>query len=101
MKDEAMIATEASLVPVEAVTECILVLRGQRVILDADLARLYGTSTMRLNEQVKRNRERFPEDFMFQLTDDEYQALKSQIAISKAGRGGVEPAHTPSPSTAR
>lgn len=49
----------------------ILLLRGQRVMLDADLARLYGVATKRLNEQVKRNRDRFPADFMFQLTHDE------------------------------
>ena len=56
---------------VEHVVEMILVLRGQRVMLDTDLARVYGVSTKRLNEQVKRNRARFPADFMFQLTPDE------------------------------
>ena len=83
-----MTDTEYSLVPIETISQCILVLRGQRVILDADLARLYGTSTMRLNEQVKRNRDRFPEDFMFQVTDEEYGILKSQIAISRSDHGG-------------
>ncbi|HOS43175.1 MAG TPA: ORF6N domain-containing protein [Armatimonadota bacterium] len=63
--------TEHVLVPVDAISATILTIRGQRVILDRDLARLYGISTMRLNEQVKRNRERFPEDFMFQLTEAE------------------------------
>jgi hypothetical protein len=57
-------------------------------MLDSDLAELYGVPTFRLNEQVKRNRNRFPEDFMFQLTDEEWQSLTSQIAISKKGRGG-------------
>lgn len=57
-------------------------------MLDEDLALLYGVSTMRLNEQVKRNLRRFPADFMFQLTDQEYATLISQIAISKTGRGG-------------
>jgi ORF6N domain len=57
--------------PVERVAELILVLRGQRVMLDADLARVYAVSTKRLNEQVKRNHARFPADFMFQLTAKE------------------------------
>jgi hypothetical protein len=57
-----------SVLPVERVAELILVFRGQRVMLDADLARVYAVSTKRLNEQVKRNRARFPADFMFQLT---------------------------------
>jgi len=64
---------EHSLVPVESIASCILILRGQKVILDADLARLYGTSTMRLNQAVKRNLNRFPGDFIFQLTPDEKQ----------------------------
>jgi len=59
------------IVPVERVQRSILILRGQRVILDADLAKLYGVTTKRLNEQIRRNRERFPEDFMFRLTPDE------------------------------
>ena len=83
-----MVETEQSLIPVETIAGCILVLRGQKVILDADLARLYGTTTKRLNEQVRRNRERFPEDFMFRLTDQEAEFLRSQIATSKPGRGG-------------
>src|SRR5580698_3480830 len=66
----------------------ILILRHQRVILDVDIARLYGVSVKRLNEQVKRNQERFPSDFMFQLTDRENGALRSQIATSKKSRGG-------------
>ncbi|MCX6150953.1 MAG: ORF6N domain-containing protein [Ignavibacteriales bacterium] len=63
-------------------------LREEKVILDFDLAKIYGIPTYRLNEAVKRNRERFPEDFLFQLTKDEYNSLKSQIAMSKTGRGG-------------
>jgi hypothetical protein len=62
--------------------------RGHRVILDTDLAKLYGVQTFRLNEAVKRNRERFPEDFLFQLTKEERDGLTSQIAISRPGRGG-------------
>jgi hypothetical protein len=60
-----------TLVPVERVQNAILFIRAEKVILDADLAALYGVSTKRLNEQVKRNRGRFPDDFMFQLTSDE------------------------------
>ena len=66
----------------------ILVVRQHKVILDSDLAELYGVPVKRLNEQVKRNLERFPSDFMFQLTAAEQGALRSQIATSKAGRGG-------------
>ena len=66
----------------------ILTIRGQRVILDQDLARLYGVSTKRLNEQVKRNRDRFPKDFMFQLEFQEVASLRSQIATSNAPKGG-------------
>ncbi len=66
----------------------ILALRGQRVILNTDLARLYGVPTSRLNEAIKRNADRFPEDFRFQATPDEAAVLTSQIAISKPGRGG-------------
>jgi len=57
-------------------------------MIDMDLAELYGVPTHRLNERVKRNRKRFPEDFMFQLTTEEAESLRSQIAISKVGRGG-------------
>lgn len=60
----------------------------QRVMLDSDLAALYGVLTKRLNEQVARNRERFPEDFAFQLTAQEFSSLTSQIATSNIGRGG-------------
>lgn len=63
-------------------------IRGRRVMLDADLALPYRVSTGRLNEQLSRNRSRFPEDFMFQLTAVEATRLRSQIATSKPGRGG-------------
>jgi hypothetical protein len=66
----------------------IQVVRGERVILDTHLAKLYGMQTFRLNEAVKRNRGRFPEDFLFRLTKIEFEALISQIAMSKEGRGG-------------
>src|SRR5437762_2468231 len=63
-------------------------IRGHRVMLDSDLARIYGVTTIRLNEQFRRNRDRFPADFAFQLTRQEFAHLISQIAISKTGRGG-------------
>jgi hypothetical protein len=66
----------------------ILVVRGRQVMLDEDLADLYGVETKRLIQQVKRNLKRFPEDFMFQLTKTEVEALRSQIATSNEGRGG-------------
>jgi phage regulator Rha-like protein len=72
-------------VPVES---RILILRRQRVILDSDLAELYGVSVGRLNEQVKRNQQRFPSDFMFQLNSKEDQILRSQIATSSQKHGG-------------
>jgi hypothetical protein len=74
-------AKRSALLPVHDITRAILVLRGQRVLLDAELATLYGVTTKRLNEQVKRNAARFPEDFMFRLTRTETEALnRSQIA---------------------
>ena len=72
---------------VESISLSIASLRGQRVILDTDLAALYGVETKRFNEQVKRNGARFPVDFMFQLTAEEAESLRSQIATLKAGRG--------------
>jgi phage regulator Rha-like protein len=72
-------------VPVES---RILILRHHRVILDSDLAELYGVPVRQLNQQAKRNRERFPADFMFQLTAKENDVLRSQIVISNKGRGG-------------
>ena len=78
-------AKRSALVPVHDITGAILILRGRRVILDRDLAAIYGVTTGRLNEQVRRNRERFPEDFMFQLTASELENLRSQFAISSWG----------------
>jgi len=73
-----------SLILVEQIEPRILLIRGQRAILDADLADLYGTTTKRLNEQVKRNQGRFPADFMFQLTAEEAEAMRSQI-VTESG----------------
>ena len=78
----------SNIVTTEQIERQILLYRGQKVLLDVHLAALYGVTTKRLNEQVKRNRSRFPDDFMFQLTLDEVEALRSQIATSKGGRGG-------------
>src|SRR5271170_856431 len=74
--------------PAFVVESRILILRHRRVILDLDIAQLYGVPVKRLNEQVKRNQERFPSDFMFQLTGKEHDALRSQFATSKKSRGG-------------
>jgi hypothetical protein len=82
------VARSKAVAPLEDITRSILVLRGHRVILDADLAAIYSVTTGRLNEAVKRNAERFPEDFMFRLSATEHAALISQIATSKPGRGG-------------
>jgi hypothetical protein len=71
------------------VESLILPVRGEKVILDSDLARIYGVPTRRLNEQVKRNFERFPRDFMFRLSTREFNSLMSQFATSKIGRGGI------------
>jgi hypothetical protein len=74
---------------VDQIEPLILTIREQKVLLDRDLAALYGVTTKRLNEQMRRNRERFPEDFVFQMTSDEFQLLRSQNATSKPGRGGL------------
>jgi hypothetical protein len=76
------------IVLVEQIEPLILLLRGQQVLLDADLAGLYGVTTKRLNEQVKRNRHRFPADFLLRLTGAETASLRSQNATSKTLRGG-------------
>jgi hypothetical protein len=72
----------------EQIERTIHIVRGQRVMFDFDLARLYGVRTAALNQAVKRNLDRFPEDFAFQLTAQEFAALMSQTVTSKAGRGG-------------
>jgi phage regulator Rha-like protein len=72
----------------ESVEGLIRLIRGQRIVLDADLANVYGVTTTRLNQQVRRNSDRFPVDFAFQLTPDEFAALMLQIATSKKGSGG-------------
>lgn len=71
--------------PSERIANRILVVRDQKVMLDSDLAELYGVETRRLNEQVRRNADRFPTDFMFELTAEEFANLKSQFATSSWG----------------
>lgn len=77
--------TELTLKNIE---DMIYIIRGQKVMLDSDMADLYGVETRIINSNVRRNIQRFPDDFMFQLTEKEYGSLKSQIGISKEGRGG-------------
>jgi hypothetical protein len=78
----------ASTRKIDNVESAIYPIRGQRVVLDSDLAAIYGVTTFRLNEQLRRNLKRFPDDFAFQLTHEEFTRLRSQFAISKRGRGG-------------
>lgn len=81
-KNEIAKAESASLQPLENIENLIHVIRGKQVMLDRDLARLYGVETKRLNQQVQRNLERFPGDFMFQLSKEEVESLRSQFATS-------------------
>ena len=75
-------------VDLEQINSMIYVIREQKVMLDSDLANLYGVETKRLNEQVRRNVDRFPDDFMFKLTKSEFESLRSQFATSKEEKGG-------------
>lgn len=81
-------SSKTALIAVRRIERTILRLRGHNVMLDADLAELYGVTTWRFNEQVKRNVRRFPGDFMFQLAREEYAALRSQTAISSSAAHG-------------
>lgn len=83
-----MAKSTQSIIPEILVANKIYEIRGQKVMLDSDLAELYNSETKRLNEQVGRNRDRFPPDFMFQLTEEEWESLRSQFATSKIGKGG-------------
>ena len=77
------------LIPIERIENKILLIRGQKVLLDRDLAELYGVETKVFNQAIKRNLQRFPSDFMFQLTHKELMTLMSQNVTSKMGRGGT------------
>jgi hypothetical protein len=81
-------ATSYSIVPADRIGRAIVLLRGQKVMLDSTLAGLYEVETGALNRAVQRNLERFPSDFMFQLTEDEVKSLRCQTGISNKGRGG-------------
>jgi hypothetical protein len=76
-----------AIIPTERIESKIFLIRGKKVMFDSDLAELYGVPTKRLNEQVKRNRKRFPDDFMFRLTKQEAESLRSQFATSNEGQG--------------
>lgn len=91
--------TTKALTAPRSLENLIHVIRGQKIMLDADLASLYGVPTKRLNEAVRRNLSRFPESFMFQLSEGEAQSLRSQIATSNEGRGGRRYCRSPSPGT--
>jgi phage regulator Rha-like protein len=80
--------SQNAIVPTALISQKIFFLRGTRVMLDADLARLYGVATKNLNKAVNRNTNRFPSDFMFQLSLKELQSLRFQTGTSKLGRGG-------------
>lgn len=82
-----MSKAERSIIPLERIEERILLIRGEKVMLDADLARLYGVTTSALNQAVSRNPDRFPSDFMFRLSDPEVKNLKSQFVISSSHGG--------------
>ena len=77
---------EKSVIPVERIGNIIIFIRGQKIILDRDLAQLYGVTTGNLNKAVKRNLDRFPQDFMFQLTQEEYKSLRFQFGILEKGQ---------------
>ena len=80
-------ADKRPIIPSQRIARSIFLVRGHKVLLDADLAELYNVSVKRLNEQVRRNSKRFPADFAFQLTPPEYDSLRSQIATLEQGRG--------------
>ena len=86
-KENQIVGNDVSVNPLESIENLILNIRGKQVMLDRDLARLYGVETRILNQAVKRNIERFPEKFRFQLTKEEYVSLRSQFVTSK-GKGG-------------
>lgn len=88
MPHKKKLTTTSLSVSVQLIERRIYLIRGQKVMIDFDLAELYGESTKRLNQQVTRNKKRFPEDFMFRLTKEEAESLRLQFATSNIGRGG-------------
>ena len=87
-KEKRSGSAAALVASVERIERSIFLIQGERVILDADLTELYGIETRRLNEQVRRNIEHFPQDFLFQLSSEEFSNLKSHFPISRSGWGG-------------
>lgn len=87
MNSQATFDTPSVPLSIGEIAQRIHLIRGQGVVLDADLAAFYGETTKRFNQQVNRNRDRFPEDFMFQLSEEEFAALRLQLATLKPGRG--------------
>jgi hypothetical protein len=85
--------TEELLIPIDRIEQAIILIRGQKVMLDRDLATLYGVETRVLKQAVRRNSERFPEDFMFELTPEEFEDWRSQSVISNSDRIGLR--HSP------
>ena len=79
--------TQQTMLPTLIIQQKIYVIRGEQVMLDSDLAEMYGMETRALKQAVRRNINRFPSDFMFQLTKEEYDSLRSQIVTLKKGRG--------------
>lgn len=90
-----MAEADNSVVAVDAIASRIVTLRGQKVIIDTDLAALYGVPTKRLNEQVRRNMDRFPQDFMFMLDQSEWDVLRTQFATLKSGGRGQHRKYLP------
>ncbi len=88
MPSKRELSKETAVVTLDHLERRIFDIRGMKVMPDSELATLYGVTTFRLNEAVKRNKARFPDDFMFQLNKSEHEVLTSQIAMSKKGRGG-------------
>jgi ORF6N domain len=88
MADSGAEKTELQVIAARAIEKRILVVRGRQVMLDEDLADLYGVETRVLVQQVRRNEKRFPADFMFQLSAEEFDDLKSQFVMSSGGHGG-------------
>src|SRR3982751_6538780 len=86
MPHKKKLTTNSLSLSVQLIERRIYLIRGQKVMIDFDLAELYGVPTKRLNERVSRNKKRFPEDFMFRLTKEETEALRSQFVISRSLR---------------
>ena len=90
-RTQAAMVNQDATITVETIAPLILTIRGQRVMLDSDLARVYGVTTKRLKEQFRRNIARFPRDFAFELTSEEFANLRSQNAISSSHGGTNAP----------